>query len=189
MQHQKLRRLIFMALCCVFGLFTKRLIAPAANILTDSLHIPGGIGTAFSLLFLVVAAALIQRFGTASAIGAVQSVLALAMGMVGSMGALAPIGYIVPGLVIDAVLWLSRRIALPDALSILLTNMLASLSACLVANAVVFRLTGVPLALYGTVALFSGAVCGLLAGQLYTRVSPLLQKEFRKDGTSCEKTV
>lgn len=189
MQHRKLRRLIFMALCCVFGLFTKRLIAPAANILTDSLHIPGGIGTAFSLLFLVVAAALIQRFGTASAIGAVQSVLALAMGMVGSMGALAPIGYIVPGLVIDAVLWLSRRIALPDALSILLTNMLASLSACLVANAVVFRLTGVPLALYGTVALFSGAVCGLLAGQLYTRVSPLLQKEFRKDGTSCEKTV
>lgn len=85
MQHQKLRRLIFMALCCVFGLFTKRLIAPAANILTDSLHIPGGIGTAFSLLFLVVAAALIQRFGTASAMGAVQSVLALAMGMVGSI--------------------------------------------------------------------------------------------------------
>lgn len=189
MQHQKLRRLIFMALCCVFGLFTKRLIAPAANILTDSLHIPGGIGTAFSLLFLVVAAALIQRFGTASAMGAVQSVLALAMGMVGSMGALAPIGYIVPGLVIDTVLWLGRHIALPDTLSIILTNMLASLSACLVANAVVFRLTGVPLALYCAVALFSGAVCGLLAGQLYSRVSSLLRKEFGKDGTSCEKAV
>ena len=43
----KLLLLIFMALCCDFGLFTKRLIAPAANILTDALHIPGGIGTSF----------------------------------------------------------------------------------------------------------------------------------------------
>jgi len=189
MQHQKLRRLIFMALCCVFGLFTKRLIAPAANILTDSLHIPGGIGTAFSLLFLVVAAALIQSFGTASVMGAVQSILALAMGMVGSMGALAPLGYIVPGLVIDVVLWFSRHAALPDVLSLTLANMLASLSACLVANTVVFRLTGIPLALYCAVALFSGAVCGLLAGQLCSRISSSIRKEFGKDGTSCEKTV
>lgn len=189
MQHQKLRRLIFMALCCVLGLFTKRLIAPAANILTDSLHIPGGIGTAFSLLFLVVAAALFQRFGAASAMGAVQSVLALAMGMAGSLGALAPLGYIVPGLVIDSALWLGRRLDLPDTLSLLFTNMLASLSACLVANAVVFRLTGIALALYCAVALFSGAVCGLLAGQLYRRVGSLLRKEFRKDGVSHEKAV
>ena len=189
MQVQKLRRLIFMALCCVLGLFTKRLIAPAANILTDSLHIPGGIGTAFSLLFLVVAAALLPKFGTACAMGAVQSVLALAMGMTGSMGVLAPIGYIVPGLVIDTVVFFSRHAALPDTLSLPLANMLASLAACLTANALVFRLIGIPLALYCAVALFSGAVCGLLAGQLYARVSPLLRKEFRKDGTSCEKTV
>ena len=45
--------LIFLALCCDLGLFAKRIIAPAANLLTDSLHIPGGIGTSFSLMFLV----------------------------------------------------------------------------------------------------------------------------------------
>ena len=46
MNKDKLRRLIIMALCCDIGLFSKRLIAPAANVITDALHIPGGIGTA-----------------------------------------------------------------------------------------------------------------------------------------------
>ena len=35
MKHKKLLRLIFMALCCDLGLFTKRIIAPFANIITD----------------------------------------------------------------------------------------------------------------------------------------------------------
>lgn len=138
MHHQKLLRLCFMALCCDFGLFTKQLIAPAVNIITDSLHIPGGIGTSFSLLFLVVAAAILPRFGSATVMGAVQSVIALSLGMVGSMGILSPIGYLVPGLVIDLVLWICRRASVSDALSLMLANMLAALSAGLTANVIVF---------------------------------------------------
>lgn len=56
MRQLNLRQLIFMALCCDLGLFAKKLILPAANLVTDALHIPGGIGTSFSLLFLVTAA-------------------------------------------------------------------------------------------------------------------------------------
>ena len=89
MRRSKLRRLIFMALCCDLGLFTKRLVAPAANLITDSLHIPGGIGTAFSLMFLVIAVALMPKFGAGIIMGAVQSGIALAFGMVGSMGSKA----------------------------------------------------------------------------------------------------
>ncbi len=189
MRRDKILRLIFMALCCDFGLFAKKLISPAANILTDSLHIPGGIGTAFSLLFLVAATALLPKFGAATIMGAVQSVLALSMGMVGSMGALAPIGYIIPGLMIDIILWFGRRTKLGNTISMMLANMLASLAACLTANVIVFHLGGIPLALYGAVSLFSGAVCGLLAGQLYRRLEPLLSKELRKDAPSREKTV
>lgn len=66
MNKDKLRRLIIMALCCDLGLFSKRLIAPAANVITDALHIPGGIGTAFSLMFIVVAAGLMPRFSGAA---------------------------------------------------------------------------------------------------------------------------
>ncbi len=181
MKHKKLLRLIFMALCCDLGLFTKRIIAPFANVITDSLHIPGGIGTSFSLMFLVVAAAMLPDSGAASIMGAVQSVLALAFGMVGSMGALAPVGYIVPGIVIDCVMWIMRRTGAGNTLTLMLANMSGALTASLTANAIVFHLRSVPLALYCAVALTSGAICGLLAGELYRRVGPVLGKEFRKD--------
>ena len=48
MRRSKLRAFIFMALCCDLGLFAKKLISPAANVITEFLHIPGGIATGFS---------------------------------------------------------------------------------------------------------------------------------------------
>lgn len=181
MKHTKLRRWIFLALCCDLGLFSKRLIAPVANILTDSLHIPGGIGTSFSLMFLVVAAMLMPSFGSGTLMGAVQSVIALSLGMVGSMGALSPIGYIVPGFVIDCVICLSREIGLRDDLTMLIANMLSAASASLMANIIVFRLSGLVLLLYVSVALTSGAICGVLGGHLVPRLRPITCAEIRRD--------
>lgn len=174
MKHANLRRLIFLALCCDLGLFTKRLIAPAVNILTDALHIPGGIGTSFSLLFLVVAAILMPGYGWGILMATIQSALALSLGMVGSMGLLSPIGYLVPGLVIDCVVFLSRRLRWEESITAVLANMLAAASASLTANAIVFQLWGFALALYVAVALSSGAVCGLLASTLAVRLRPVL---------------
>jgi hypothetical protein len=48
--------MIFMAICCDLGLVAKKVISPVADIVTDSLHIPGGIATSFSLMFLIIAA-------------------------------------------------------------------------------------------------------------------------------------
>lgn len=42
-KHMDLRHLLFLVICCDLGLFSKRLISPLANIVTDFLHIPGGI--------------------------------------------------------------------------------------------------------------------------------------------------
>ena len=181
MKHIKLRRLIFLALCCDLGLFTKRLIAPVANILTDSLHIPGGIGTSFSLMFLVIAAMLTPGFGCGTLMGAIQSMIALSLGMVGSMGVLSPIGYIVPGFVIDCVIVLSRKTRLSDDVAMLTANMLAAASASLVANILVFRLSGVVLLLYMAVAFTSGAICGVLGGSLVPRLRPVVGAEIRKE--------
>ena len=174
MGRYKMRTLIFLALCCDLGLFSKRLIAPAANIITDALHIPGGIGTSFSLMFLVIGAMLIPKFGCATLMGAVQSLIALSLGMVGSMGILSPIGYIVPGLLIDGVLALSRRTGWEPSVSAVAANMLSAAGAGLTANCIVFRLWGVPLLLYLAVALFSGAVCGLLGASLTKRLHPVI---------------
>lgn len=174
MKQLNLRQLIFMALCCDLGLFAKKLILPAANLVTDALHIPGGIGTSFSLLFLVTAAFLLPGSFCATLMGTAQSLLALCFGTVGSMGALAPIGYIVPGAVIDLARQVWRRGWLRLEDGILLASVLASVSAAIAANAIVFRLRGPALWLYGAVAAASGGVCGILAASLTQRLRPII---------------
>lgn len=181
MKHDKIRRLIIMALCCDLGLFSKRLIAPAANVLTDALHIPGGIGTSFSLMFLIVAVGIMPRFWCGTIMGAVQSMIALSLGMVGSMGALSPIGYIVPGFVIDCVMWAARKLNVKTEYGTVLANMLSAATASITANFIVFHLGGVVLLLYVSVALTSGAICGVLGGELIRRLQKIKLTENRKD--------
>lgn len=174
MRQLNLRQLIFMALCCDLGLFAKKLILPAANLVTDTLHIPGGIGTSFSLLFLVVAAFLLPGPWCASLMGAAQGLMAVCLGMVGNMGALAPIGYIIPGVMIDLTRQTWTRGWLRMEESIVLASILASVSAALSANGIVFHLRGLALWLYGAVAATSGGVCGSLAGLLARRLKPVV---------------
>ncbi len=177
MKHERLRRLIFMALCCDLGIFGKRLIAPATNILNDIMHIPGGLGTAFSLMFIVMAAAVIQRFGCGVLMGAVQSAIALGMGTVGSMGALAPIGYILPALVIDCVLLAARKLKKKRMEGMIAANALSSAAASLVSNAIVFRLSGWGLALYLGVSVLCGILFGVLGCRCAEKLEPILGKE------------
>lgn len=181
MRKLPLRTLLFLTLCCDLGLFAKRIISPVANIFTDALHIPGGIGTSFSLLFLVVADAVVPVFGCATLMGAVQSVLALAFGMVGSMGALSPIGYIAPGVVIDLLSLALRRTSLPLSSRLALINACAGVTASLAACAIVFRLRGPVLLLYLCVSATSGAVCGILGAQIVSRVQPLFKVTSNKE--------
>ena len=182
MKTFRLRTLIFLALCCDLGLFSKRLISPAANLITDFLHIPGGIGTSLSLMFLVVAAVMVERFGCAAVMGAVQSVLALAFGMVGSMGALSFIGYIVPGLVIDLLLAVTRKSPLSRRDRAVLANAAAAPCAALTANLIVFHLHGVVLLLYLCVSTTSGAIFGLAGAGIVRRLTPVFGAELQGAG-------
>lgn len=177
MGRNKLKRLIFMALCCDLGVFAKKLIVPAANILTDSLHIPGGVGTAFSLMFIVVAAVFIPSFGSATLMGAIQSGIALCIGTVGSMGALAPIGYIVPAFAIDCILFAAGKLNISRAESMVTANAAASVAACLIANVIVFHLQGLVLALYASVAAFSGTLCGVIGYSVSEKLEPFFEKD------------
>lgn len=188
MKPNRLRTLIFLALCCDLGLFSKRIIGPAANLITDALHIPGGVGTSLSLMFLVIAAATVGRFGCAAAMGTVQSVLALAFGMVGSMGALSPIGYIVPGLAIDVILAALRRTPLSRRDAIVLANAAAAPCAAMAANLIVFRLHGTVLLLYLCVAALSGAVFGLAGAEIVRRLAPVLGGEPQSKQTHREES-
>ena len=136
--------------------------------ITDSLHVPGGIGTSFSLMFLVIGAALTDTFGSGLLMGVLQSGIALALGSVGTLGLLSLIGYIVPGMVIDLVFLLLRNAK--KGIAIMAACMIAPLTASLISNVLTFQLRGAALLLYAAVSVSSGAVCGLIAVPLYRRL-------------------
>ena len=173
MKQTKLNMLIFMALCCSLGLFVKKLVNPLANVITEALHIPGGISTGFSIMFLVIAAeiVMIKRCGTM--MGTVQGFLALALGRVGSMGILAPIGYIVPGIAIDLVYALQKYLKLSRIERMMLANGLAAVMASVTANVLVFHLKGPVFWLYLCVSLTSGSIFGYLGSIMVVRLHPV----------------
>lgn len=176
--NPKLRNLLFMALCCDLGIFSKKLIAPAANMLTELLRIPGGVSAGFSLMFLVIGAELVGAFGCATLMGAVQSIIAVCLGTTGSMGALAPLGYILPGLVIDLVLYFLRKGK--PILRMAAANALAGVTASLTANCIVFRLRGGLLLLYLGVSAVSGLLFGLLGCECAKKLRPLFRRKARE---------
>lgn len=148
---------------------------PIANMVTDSLHIPGGISTAFSLMFLVIAAELVPLPRCGAMMGMVQGLLALIMGRVGSMGLFMPLGYFLPGVAIDLSLLVfrkSKRCTLEER--IILTNMTCAVTASLTANLIVFRLRGPALLLYVSVSASSGFLFGTLGTILAKRLKPIL---------------
>ena len=162
--------MIFMALCCDCGLIAKKLISPLADIVTGFLHVPGGIATGFSLMFIIVAAAVLRTTGSATLMSVIQSVLALSFGMVGSMGVLAPIGYIIPGIVTDLCLYFSYRRSPSPTSGVTAASIASSVSACLVADILVFRLHGIVLLVYVSVAATTGAICSFPACMLAERI-------------------
>lgn len=174
MKGIRVKELILLALFADIGFVSKRMIAPFANVITDFLRVPGGIGTAFSLMFIVIGAYLIHRRGAAALMSLVQCVLALSLGMSGAMGMLSPIGYIVPGIVIDLVIGISRKA--DPLLSMCAANMAGSIAASLTANFIVFHLHGAVLALYLIISMICGGVCGMIARVLAKRLSPLYRK-------------
>ena len=176
MKQTKLNMLIFMALCCTLGLFVKKLVNPLANVITEALHIPGGISTGFSIMFLVVAAEVVTMKRSGMLMGSVQGFLALALGRIGSMGILAPLGYIVPGITIDVVYFLQKYLKLSRTERMVLANGLAAVMASVTANVLVFHLHGPVLWLYLCVSLTSGSIYGYLGSLIVVRLYPVCQQ-------------
>lgn len=173
MKNSKLHMLIFMALCCSLGLFVKKLVNPLANVVTEALHIPGGISTGFSIMFLVVAVEVVRMKKSGTMMGAVQGFLALALGRIGSMGILAPLGYLVPGMTIDFVYFLQKYLKLSRTERMVLANGAAAVMASVIANVLVFHLRGPVFWLYLCVSLTSGSIYGFLGSWVVVRLYPV----------------
>ena len=189
MKHSKLAMLNFMALCCVLGMFTKKLINPFANIITEALHIPGGISTGFSIMFLVIATEVVKgqhsdiRDDTickcATLMGIVQGFLSLALGRVGSMGIFMPIGFIIPGMSIDFIYSLQKYIKFSRTERMVFANALAAIMASVTANVIVFHLKGSVLGLYLCVSGVSGIIYGYFGSSIASRLRSICRYEYQ----------
>ena len=93
-----LKELILMAMLAVMGMVLKPFLSPLFNLLTDFIRIPGGSAVAgISELFLVAAAALIGKKGTALITGLLQGLISLTTGISAAAGVLVLITYSLPG--------------------------------------------------------------------------------------------
>ena len=183
MKYSKLAMFNFMALCCVLGIFCKKLVNPFANLITESLHIPGGISTGFSIMFLVIANEMVRSqcdvkkdpiFNwSGTLMGTVQGFVSLALGRVGSMGVLMPISFIATGVAIDLIYALQKFIKLNTFERMIFANALAAVMASVTANLIVFRLWGLVLWLYLCVSAVSGTVFGIIGAVVVNRLKKL----------------
>lgn len=112
--------------------------------------------------------------------GAVQGFLSLALGRVGSMGLLMPIGYIIPGITIDMIYWLKKYIRLSQTERMVFANALAAVMASLTANVIVFCLSGSVLGLYLCVSGVSGTIYSFLGSSIVTRLHPVFQYQINE---------
>lgn len=150
-------------MCAGLGIAIKPILVPLVHIITGPLFIPGGaVAGGFYMLFIVVAAGLVQKTGTATLTCAVQAILVIVTGVIGSHGILSIVTYILPGVAVDIFYWVVRKKQI-NALVCFTLGLIANLSGSFLSNVVYFRLPFVPLMLTLLAGALSGGLGGLIA--------------------------
>jgi ABC-type thiamin/hydroxymethylpyrimidine transport system permease subunit len=164
--------LVFIAGCAALGIAIKPILTPLVHLITGPLFIPGGsVGGGLYMMFIVVAALVVPKMGSATLATIVQAILAITTGVIGSHGLLSLFTYILPGIMMDVVFALFRY-QNKHALIPFLMGAFANSSGTFASNLVFFRLPWIPLLL----SLSAGFLFGGLGGLLADRVSVGLKR-------------
>ena len=156
-------QLIIMALMAAVGVAVKPLLVGIAHLITGPLFIPGGaLAGGFYMMFVVLGAALVGKKGAATIICVVQALLVIVTGVYGSHGVASLITYTAPGILIDF-LWILIGCYGTTMLSCFFGGIIANSCGAFFVNFVFFRLPVVPLLLSLALAVFSGALGGIIA--------------------------
>ena len=166
-----LKELIVMTMLAVMGMVLKPFLSPLFNLLTDFIRIPGGSAVAgISEMFLVAAAALIRKRGTALLTGLLQGLISLTTGISAAAGVLVLITYSLPGLAVDLVMLLPVFDRMPEKKRMMLAGGLGVLAGAAATNMLYFRLPLIPFILFYAVGILSGAAGGWLACTILHRL-------------------
>lgn len=161
-----IKDLLLIAAMAALGLAVKAVITPLIHIASAPLFIPGGaLAGGLYMMWLVMAAGLTGKRGSATLAGLVQAIIVILTGIGGSHGLFSLVSYTLPGIAVDLWLLISRHriCCLPCSfVSCILANLFGAASV----NFVFFRLPAAPLLLSLFAAAFSGGVGGVLTWRL-----------------------
>lgn len=165
--------LVIIAMMAALGVAVKPIVVSLVHIITGPLFMPGGsLAGGFYMMWLVLGAGLVNKRGTATMIGLVQSIMVIAIGVYGTHGIISLLTYTLPGLTVDLLLWITRREP-AEKLAMFMGGIGANLCGVILSNVVFFRLPLVPFLFSISAGALSGALGGLLAWLVAARFSKL----------------
>ncbi len=166
----KLYDLMVIALMAALGIASKPLIVPIAHMITGPLFIPGGaLAGGFYMMWIVLAAGLVEKKGTATVTALVQALIVMVTGSFGSHGLASLFTYTLPGILVDVFIILLRR-PLKTNVDFFVAGILANMAGTYLSNLVFFRLPLIPLLLSLFSGILSGGIGGLIAYRIYIGV-------------------
>lgn len=165
--------LVIIAMMAALGVAVKPIVVSLVHIVTGPLFIPGGaFAGGFYMMWIVLGAGMVNKRGTATLIGLVQSIIVIAMGVYGTHGIISLLTYTLPGLTVDVLLWITRGEP-KEKMNMFIGGIGANLCGVLLSNVVFFRLPLIPLLLSVSAGALSGALGGLLAWLVAERFAKL----------------
>ncbi len=154
--------IVIVALLAALGVAAKPIVQPFIKLITATLKIPSGTLAGIVYMFWpVLAVATTREVGAATLLSIVQVFIAYIIGF-GSHGIASLPAYLLPGITIDFVFWVSGdngNSYIVGAVGAALGNAMG----VLVVNLVLFRMPAVALAISVLVGMLSGAVGGIAA--------------------------
>ena len=161
--------LLYIAIFSALGLAIKPLITPIAIMLTRLLMITGGsLFGGLYMMWIVLAIALVRKPWTGFLVGFIQGIVMLALGYVGTHGALSLITFTLPGFIGDITAFFVRDFSRP--ISHIVLCITANLAGTLIVSLLVWQLPFIPLLISLGLSFLSGILGGLLAFVIYKRL-------------------
>jgi hypothetical protein len=172
--------LIIISLIAAVSIAIKPFVVLLGGVLTNSIVPIGTISGVIYMIWLVLPSCFTQKRGTAILTGSVQACLALAFGMMGNRGLLNVPVYILPCIVLEIVMLLSKSY-ISSKISGFIAGGTANLTGAFIVGTLFLQLSFIPLMISLVLAFISGGVGGIIACRLFR-----IMESFKTESESRE---
>jgi energy-coupling factor transport system substrate-specific component len=161
--------LLYIAIFSALGLAIKPLITPIAQMLSRMLMITGGsLFGGLYMMWIVLAIATVRKPWTGTLVGLIQGFVMLALGYVGTHGALSILTFTLPGIAADIAAFFPHNFSKP--LSHITLCISANLAGTLLVSILIWQLPFIPILISLGLSFLSAIGGGLLSYVIFKRL-------------------